>query len=136
MQNFARKYKIPIDTLTFDHGVLDVDSKDQPPDDGVYINGLFLEGARWNWEQKVLDEQLPKVLIYPMPAIYLIPTTINDLTEGNRYKSPLYKTAERKGTLSTTGHSTNYVIPVYLNTNVKASHWVKRSAALICQTSD
>ncbi|XP_061393203.1 dynein axonemal heavy chain 12-like, partial [Musca vetustissima] len=130
------KYKIPIDTLTFDHQVLDVDHRDQPPDDGVYINGLFLEGARWNWQERILDEQLPKVLIYPMPAIYLIPTTIYDLKEGNRYKSPLYKTAERKGTLSTTGHSTNYVIPVFLNTKIKPSHWVKRSAALICQTSD
>ncbi|XP_005185418.2 dynein axonemal heavy chain 12 [Musca domestica] len=136
MQNYARKYKIPIDTLTFDHQVLDVEHRNEPPDDGVYINGLFLEGARWNWQEKVLDEQLPKVLIYPMPAIYLIPTTIYDLKAGNRYKSPLYKTAERKGTLSTTGHSTNYVIPVFLNTNIKPSHWVKRSAALICQTSD
>lgn len=71
-----------------------------------------------------------------MPAIYLKPTTISELQEGNRYKSPLYKTAERKGTLSTTGHSTNYVIPLLLNTKVKASHWVKRSVALICQTND
>ena len=109
---------------------------DQPPIDGVYINGLFLEGARWNWNKGIVDEQLPKVLIYAMPAIYLKPTVITDLKEGTRYKSPLYKTAERKGTLSTTGHSTNYVIPILLNTEMKASHWVKRSVALICQTND
>ncbi|XP_037810078.1 dynein heavy chain 12, axonemal [Lucilia sericata] len=136
MQNFARKYKIPIDTLTFDHEVLNETYKDRAPEDGVYINGLFLEGARWNWEENILDEQLPKVLIYSMPAIYLKPTIISELQEGNRYKSPLYKTAERKGTLSTTGHSTNYVIPLLLNTKLKASHWVKRSVALICQTND
>lgn len=95
-----------------------------------------MEGARWNWENNILDEQLPKVLIYTMPAIYLKPTIINQLQEGHRYKSPLYKTAERKGTLSTTGHSTNYVIPILLNTKVEPSHWIKRSVALICQTSD
>ncbi|KAL9909718.1 dynein heavy chain at 62B [Glossina fuscipes fuscipes] len=136
MQNFARKYKIPIDTLTFDHEMLDELTKIKPPADGVYVNGLFLEGARWNWEKKLLDEQLPKVLIYQMPAIYLKPVPITHLTEGSRYKSPLYKTGERKGTLSTTGHSTNYVIPVFLNTKVKPTHWVKRSVALLCQTND
>lgn len=83
-----------------------------------------------------LDEQLPKILIYQLPAIYLKPTIITQLVEGTRYKCPLYKTGERKGTLSTTGHSTNYVIPVFLSTMVGATHWIKRSVALLCQTND
>lgn len=40
------------------------------PVDGVYINGLFLEGARWNLKENIIDEQLPKILIYTVPAIY------------------------------------------------------------------
>ncbi|ALC44807.1 Dhc62B [Drosophila busckii] len=136
MQNYARKYKIPIDTLSFDYQVLKVESKSAPPDDGVYCNGLFLEGARWHWEQCMLVEQLPKVLLYSMPAIYFYPILLISMNEGSRYKCPLYKTAERKGTLSTTGHSTNYVVPLLLNTQAKPSHWVKRSVALICQTND
>ncbi|XP_026849759.1 dynein heavy chain 12, axonemal [Drosophila persimilis] len=136
MQNFARKYKIPIDTLTFDYDVLKVETKATPPDDGVYCNGLFVEGARWDWEHNMLVEQYPKILIYIMPVIFFRPVLILDLVEGTRYKCPLYKTGERKGTLSTTGHSTNYVVPLLLNTQAKPSHWVKRSVALICQTND
>ncbi|EDV95542.1 GH15722 [Drosophila grimshawi] len=136
MQNYARKFKIPIDTLTFDYDVLKVETKTTPPDDGVYCNGLFLEGARWHWEQNMLVEQLPKILMYVMPVIYFRPITLLELMEGTRYRCPLYKTGERKGTLSTTGHSTNYVVPLLLNTQAKASHWVKRSVALICQTND
>lgn len=47
----------------------------------------------------------------------------------------MYKTAERKGILATTGHSSNYVLFLLLQTQKPATHWIKRSAALICQTS-
>lgn len=39
------------------------------PDEGVFIYGLFLEGARWNMEDYYVDESFPKVLYDTFPPV-------------------------------------------------------------------
>eukprot|EP00967_Tisochrysis_lutea_P033893 scaffold40326_cov20-Tisochrysis_lutea.AAC.6 len=61
-QNFARKYLIPIDLIDFDYEVKDKPGDcDQPHEDGVLINGLFLEAAAWDNIAHCLCESQPKV---------------------------------------------------------------------------
>ena len=63
--NFARKHKIPIDQTAFDFRVLTPTETEEAqktqPDDGAFIYGLFMEGARWNVENHWIDEALPRV---------------------------------------------------------------------------
>ena len=51
------------------------------------------------------------------------------------YNCPVYKTSDRAGTLSTTGHSTNYILSTHLPTLDTEDHWTKRSVALISSLS-
>ena len=152
MQNFARKHRIPIDECGFDFQVRhDISWPSQssgpasaadvvhPPADGVYVYGMYLEGARWDVSKDELGDSRRGELFSEMPVIHLLPRRLRDMEAGERrlcYTCPVYKTSRRAGTLSTTGHSTNFVLAMQLPSGDEEKHWVKRGVALLTQLDD
>ncbi|KAK2534325.1 hypothetical protein Q9233_004169 [Columba guinea] len=134
LQNFARKSVISIDTISFSFKVMkeSANKLTRPPKEGCYIHGLFLEGARWDPTAFQLAESRPKELYTEMAVIWLLPVPNRKPPVTGIYLCPIYRTLTRAGTLSTTGHSTNYVIAVEIPTDKPQKHWIKRGTALIC----
>jgi len=145
LQNYARKMTVPIDTLSFDFVVHDdksIDDFTERPEDGCRIHGLFLEGARWNSTTHMLDDSLPKQLYTKAPIMHLVPKRDRKPPQGGIYRCPVYKELSRKGTLSTTGHSTNFVMWIELpggkddiKNNLGMSdqeYWIKAGVAMFC----
>jgi dynein heavy chain len=131
LQNFARKYTIPIDLVALEYHVQSFKTANVRPEDGVYVHGIFMEGARWDIAHKSLAEAFPKVLYDQLPVIWLRPGERSKFKTENSYDCPVYKTLARRGTLSTTGHSTNYVMSMRLPSNQLEEHWINRGVACV-----
>lgn len=144
LQNYARSNKIAIDKLDFDF-----EFHDQPFNversteelevvlDGAYIYGMHLEGCSWDPIERKLVESKPKLLYDLAPIIQLIPKPRKQKkAKGKIYLCPIYKTAERRGVLTTTGHSSNFIMHIGFFSEFDPKHWIKRGVALLCQLSD
>ena len=126
LQNFARAMTIPIDMLAFDCAqptfpaactqtdgtrVRCADYVEQfgfkaesPPELGCYIHGLYIEGCTWDADNNTLTESEPKTLFVQMPTIHIVVAQSAEMGDRKNgyYAAPVYRTTERRGTLSTT----------------------------------
>ncbi len=137
LQNYARKHRVAIDGLNFDFTVLNFRDKKgvtAAPEDGVYIYGLFLDGAAWDFKEGGLVDAEIGEMFTNVPVIHFRPDP-NLVRRPADYDCPLYKTHVRAGVLSTTGISTNLVLSVQLPTKIKPSTWIMRGTAMLCQLS-
>jgi len=139
LQVYARKYQFAIDTLQFGFNVLeaeDAEGVEEPPTDGMYISGLYLEAARWDRGSRVLAEAAPGVMHTPLPVVHFQPK-VDYTPPSGEYQCPLYKTSVRAGVLSTTGQSTNFVLMLSLPLPVagrqaEENHWTLQGVAALC----
>ena len=138
LQMYARHTKTPIDTLRFRTEVIPkvYQQITEMPKAGVNIHGLFMQGARWDTHRNRIEESEPGVLFVEMPVVWLEPVNVDAKSDGLFYPAPLYKTSLRAGELSTTGHSTNFVLFFELLTTMNPVHWIRRGVALLCLLDD
>ncbi|XP_059179969.1 dynein axonemal heavy chain 6 [Centropristis striata] len=157
LQNHARHYNLPIDELNFrfnmvpvyrdqiavcealrslpDNATLHVDDELPEPEDGVLVHGMFMDSSRWDDDNMVIEDALPRVMNAMLPVVHFEPQQ-NYVPEPGLYHAPLYKTSARAGTLSTTGHSTNFVVTVMIPSNRPSDYWISKASALLCQLDD
>ncbi|XP_053402509.1 dynein axonemal heavy chain 5-like isoform X4 [Mercenaria mercenaria] len=98
----------------------------QPPSEGVYVYGLYLEGAGWDKRGCKLIESKPKVLFELMPVIHIYAINSTGGTDPRMYACPIYKKPRRT--------DLTFIASVLLKTNQNPDHWTLRGVALLCDT--
>ncbi|KAM4740016.1 dynein axonemal heavy chain 8-like [Anableps anableps] len=115
-----------LDTVTLNNKVLKK-SRDEitaAPTEGVYVYGLYLEGAGWNRKNIHLVEPPPKLLFTPMPVIHMFAIRSTSPTDPKLYACPIYKKSRRT--------DQNFITAVTLPTILPPDHWIMRGVALLC----
>ncbi|XP_036133658.1 dynein heavy chain 14, axonemal [Molossus molossus] len=167
LQDYGRAQGLSIDALTFSHHVISDTAEIKEEEfsmtiqkklnmvrrafkgtdsthTGVHVFGLFIEGARWNHEEKILEDSLPREICCDFPEIYFLPTKISAETPNTSnqtdpelytFECPVYQTPERS-TLATTGFLSNFLTSVYLPTKKPPSHWSSMQVAMLCEKNE
>ena len=99
--NYARLNTIPIDNVVFNFEVMKALTFKTPPKEGVYINGLFIEAARWDMDEQVVESNRGE-LVSIAPVIWLKPVE-SEKEDHFPFKCPVYKTSDRRGNLRLLG---------------------------------
>ncbi|XP_078526452.1 dynein axonemal heavy chain 2 isoform X1 [Lissotriton helveticus] len=130
LQMSARQNAISVDTLSWEFIVSTSDDVNTlyKPKDGVWIRGLYLEGAGWDKKNACLLEAEPMELVCPVPCIHFKPVENKKKSGKGMYSCPCYYYPNRAGTA---GRS-SFVIGVDLKSGaMQSDHWIKRGTALL-----
>uniref|UniRef100_A0A2K5EHK0 Dynein axonemal heavy chain 9 n=1 Tax=Aotus nancymaae TaxID=37293 RepID=A0A2K5EHK0_AOTNA len=126
MQSTARKNEWPLDQMALQCDVTKKNREEfkSPPREGVYVHGLFMEGARWDTQAGIITEAKLKDLTPSMPVMFIKAILADKQDCRSVYCCPVYKTSQRGPT---------YVWTFNLKTKENPSKWVLAGVALLLQ---
>ncbi|XP_051284477.1 dynein axonemal heavy chain 8-like [Dicentrarchus labrax] len=115
-----------LDTVTLHNKVLKqaMEEITASPTEGVYVYGLYLDGAGWDRKNNYLIESSAKVLFTPLPVIHMFAINSTAPVDPKLYLCPIYKKPRRT--------DLNYITAVVLSTVQSPDHWILRGVALLC----
>lgn len=112
----------------------DVENSRDPPNEGVYVHGLWLEGCKWKRDS--LDEATEKKMTYPLNILHVFATSTAAKGRGpdaerreNAYNCPVYKYPCR-----TDRYIVFRVLLPCVGGSTDANKWKLRGVALLCST--
>ena len=117
--------KWSIDALQIRTELLRAEKQDitGPPIEGVYIHGLYLEGAAWDRKQSRLIDAPPKAVHVPLPVIHISAIGMSGGRNLRNFLCPVYRTPQRT--------DLTFIFNIDLRTDDAPSKWILRGTAAL-----
>merc|ERR1711988_1067643 len=125
LQTTARANDLPLDQMDIWTDVMEEmepTKMEQYPETGMYIHGLYMEGARWDGKKNAVADSAPKELHPSMPVMHVQGKVHGEYSTEGIFECPVYTTSMRGPT---------YVFPATLKTAEKVNKWVLAGVCLL-----
>lgn len=106
--------------------MMSADEIDSPSRDGVYVSGLFLQGASIDVATGQLQKSKPKEIFAKMPILHIKAVTREKANIGGIYQCPVYQTEQRGPT---------WYFNAQLKTKDPPAKWTLAGVSCICSVS-
>ncbi|XP_014599968.1 PREDICTED: dynein heavy chain 7, axonemal-like [Polistes canadensis] len=138
---FSQKHNLSIENIYIDFEILTIYEPSEIKDkfnDQYYIYGLYLIGAQWDSQEKILINSIPGIYRYNMPIMCLKFITQEAILE-NIYKCPVYTICIENNINKLNTNLTRskqlqrlhmHLMTVPLKTNICVAHWIRCGTAL------
>ncbi|XP_067132954.1 dynein axonemal heavy chain 2-like [Centruroides vittatus] len=130
LQEYSKINKIPFDALSWDFIVSTREEGHitEFPEEGIYVTGIYIEGAAWDRHNHCLIEAKPMQLTYPFPVVNFKPTEIKKKKDKGLYLCPCYYYPDRMGTVE----FPSFVIAIDVKSGeISSENWIKRGTAFL-----
>jgi dynein heavy chain len=125
----AQKNQLELDKLMTQVDVKKWETAEQcdaPSRDGAYCSGLSMQGARWNFEQGIVERSKPKEMFCPMPII-AVRAVLIDKADWGAYQCPCYKTTFR---------GPEWIFNCQLKSKADIQRWILAGVGLLCDITN
>ena len=124
MQQTAQRNQLEMDKLFIYTEVTKKMSgeMDSASRDGAFIDGMFLQGARWDVKGGVVEKSKPREMYCVMPIVNCRAVGLERQDEKGVYKCPVYKTEQRGPT---------FVFRAMLKSKSPPARWLFAAVAIV-----
>ncbi|KAH9641787.1 hypothetical protein HF086_003913 [Spodoptera exigua] len=95
-----------------------------PAPEGVFVHGLYLDGAGWDRRNMRLCESTLKIVYTALPVVHIYAINSTAPKDHKLYQCPVYKKPLRT--------DLTFITPLWLPTIKNSDHWILRGVAMLC----
>jgi len=147
LQDYARQTHTSFESVKFDIMLVNVDQT-KAPDRGIYIKGLKLIGANWDYSKGFLIDNLPHESVNPVPCIWIQPHVklnnndfdgvdiSNTSSQFQRYPCPVYSFLIKKGFNDEYSYPELLITTLELSVDNSVNYWAEKNVCMVCEYVD